>query len=174
MSEYHFYWSFLLTQMLTVCSINIIFYNNKWKFFKKTAAVSLFQSKEFIDADAFHKNNLKFIKVLISIYFQIRTSVILIRASKILYVTLPWSSINAQQVISRVHHFSKTESSLSVKLFNFNAIFNIININCQTKQILLTTYNNKYVKNEEIVNLTNFKDNDLSEENNFNEINDRI
>ena len=174
MSEYYPYWSLFLTQMLTICSINIIFYNNKWKSFKKAAAVSLFQNKKFTDINTLHKNSLKFIKVLMSTYFQIRTFIILIRTSKIFYIILSWNGINTQQAISRVHHLSKTGLSLSVKLFSSNAIFNMININHQIKWTLLIMYNNKYTENKDVVNLINFRNDELSEENNFNEVNDGI
>ena len=160
--------------MLTVCSINIMFYNNKWKFSEKAAAVSLFQSEKSADINAFHKNSLEFIKIFVSIYFQAGTSVTLIRALKILCVILPWSGTDVWQVISRVHHLSKTGLSFLIKLFSFNAIFNIVNINHQAKWILLITYNNKYVKNKDVVDLTNLRNDKLSEENDFDEVDDRI
>ena len=50
----------------------------------------------------------------------------------------------------------------------------MVNINHQAKQTLLTTYNNKYAKNAEIVNLTDLRNDNLSEENNFDEADDEI
>ena len=160
--------------MLTICSVNIIFYNNKWKSSEKAAAVSLFQSEEFADTDALYENSLKSIKVLVSTYFQTETFITLIKMLKVLCVTLPWNDTDAWQVISRVHCLSKMKLSLSVKLFSFNAILNMINVNCQMKWTLLIIYNNKYVKNEGIINLIDFKNDNLSEKNNFNEVDDEI
>ena len=93
---------------------------------------------------------------------------------KIFCVILSWSGTDAQQMISRVHYFSKTELSLSIKLFSFNAIFDMINVNCQAKQTLLIMYNNKYVKNEDVVDLTDFRNDEFSEENNFNKTDNEI
>ena len=50
----------------------------------------------------------------------------------------------------------------------------MININCQIKWILLIMYNNKYAENENVVNLTDLRDNELSEKNDFNEVDDEI
>ena len=174
MSRYHFYWSLFLMQMFTVCDVNIMFYNNKWKFSEKAAAVSLFQSEESADADVLHKNDFKFIEILVSTYFQAETSITLIRMSKIFYVILSWSGVDAWQVISRVHCLSKMGLFLSVKLFSFNAIFDMINVNCQVKWTLFIMYNNKYTENAEIVNLTDFKNNNFLEENDFNKTDDGI
>ena len=77
-------------------------------------------------------------------------------------------------MISRVHCLSKTELSFLVKLFSFNTIFNIININCQIKWTLLIMYNNKYAENEDVVDFINLRNDEFSDENNLNKVNDEI
>lgn len=160
--------------MLTVCGVNAMFYNNKWKSSEKAAAVSLFQGEESADADALRENGLESIEVLVSTYFQAGTSVTLTRASKVLCVTLPWSAADLRQAISRVHRLSKTGPSLSVKLFSSNAILDMANVNRHAKRTLLTTYNNKYAENTEVIDLTDLRDDELPEENDFDEVDDGI